>query len=92
MSCNHKCGVAKIAWFLVIVGGLNWGLVGVGQLMGSNLNIVNLLLGSYPMVESIIYLVVGICTLVSIFGCPCKFCKEGCRECAVSAPMDTPKM
>ena len=85
MSCNchGKCGTAKIAWYLVLVGGLNWGLVGAGMLMGSSWNLVSMIFGSMPTVEAIIYLVVGICTLVSIFGCPCKKCKESCASCSV---------
>ncbi len=76
----HKCVLAKIANVLVMVGGLNWGLTGVGMLIGTNLNVVNLLLGSMPTLEAIIYVVVGVCTLVSIFGCPCKTCKGECAE------------
>ncbi|MES2931043.1 MAG: DUF378 domain-containing protein [Patescibacteria group bacterium] len=83
MSCNHgKCGCAKFAWILVAIGGLNWGLVGVGMLFGtSNWNVVNMLLGPWPVVEGIVYLLVGIATLVKIFGCPCKKCKEECMAC-----------
>jgi uncharacterized membrane protein YuzA (DUF378 family) len=87
--CNchgGKCGCAKFAFVLVAIGGLNWGLVGLGMLIGSNLNVVNLLLGSWPTVEAIVYLLVGIATLVKIFGCPCKKCKEGCKDCKVDAP------
>ena len=75
-NCGHKrCGLAKLAWVLLLIGGLNWGLVGLGMLMGTNLNVVNLILGSWPTVEAIVYLLVGIATLVKIFGCPCKTCK-----------------
>ncbi len=74
-DCKGKCGVSKFAWVLVIIGGLNWGLVGLGMLMGSDLNLVSMLLGSWPMVVAIVYLLVGIATLVKIFGCPCKKCK-----------------
>ena len=83
MTCNcnhHKCGMAKLAWVLVIIGGLNWGLVGVGMLMGSNWNLVNMIFGSWPKLEAIVYLVVGIATLVKIFGCPCKKCKGGAAQ------------
>lgn len=74
-NCGHKCGCAKLAWVLVAIGGLNWGLVGLGMLMGSDWNVVGMLLGSWPMVLSIVYLLVGIATVVKIFGCPCKKCK-----------------
>ncbi len=80
--CHGKCALAKVAWVLVIIGGLNWGLVGVGMLMSSNLNLVNLAFGSMPTVEAIVYLVVGLATLVGIIGCPCKKCKDSNADCA----------
>ncbi len=80
MSCNcgghGGCGPAKLAWILVLIGGLNWGLVGAGMLMGSDWNVVGMLLGSWPTVVAVVYLLVGIATLVKIFGCPCKKCKD----------------
>jgi uncharacterized membrane protein YuzA (DUF378 family) len=80
-GCNcHKCILAKIANVLVLVGGLNWGLTGLGMLIGTNLNVVNLLLGSMPTFEAVIYVVVGVCTIVKIFGCPCKTCKGEVAE------------
>lgn len=85
-NCNHgKCGLAKFAWVLVVIGGLNWGLVGLGMLMNSDWNVVGMLLGSWPMVLAIVYLLVGIATLVKLFGCPCKKCKE----CTVATPSAT---
>lgn len=101
MSCNcgggcgchkGKCGVAKFAFVLVIIGAINWGLVGVGMLMNNDLNLVNMLLGSWPTVEAIVYLLVGISALVKIFGCPCKQCKEACKDCQVSGAGDAPKV
>lgn len=56
----------KIARLLVIIGGLNWGLVGVGGLMGSNWNVVNMLLGGMPMIEAIVYILVGVATVIMI--------------------------
>ncbi len=86
-SGGCRCGLSKLAWFLVIVGGLNWGLVGVGMLIGKDLNVVHMLLGMWPKVEALIYIIVGICTLVSICGCPCKKCKEECADCMVKDPL-----
>ena len=90
--CNGKhggCPVKKIAWVLLVIGGLNWGLVGVGMLLNSNWNVVNLLLGSWPVVEAIVYILVGIATLIKIFGCPCKKCKEGCSTCSLEGKTET---
>lgn len=53
----------KLAFVLTIIGGLNWGLVGLGGFMGTNLNLVNLLLGSWPEVEWIVYILVGLSAL-----------------------------
>lgn len=52
-----------IAWWLLIIGGLNWGLVGIGGFAGANWNVVNLILGSAPSVEWIVYILVGLSAL-----------------------------
>ena len=57
-SMETKWGV----WILII-GGLNWGLVGLGYFLKMNLNVINLVLGSMPAVENIVYVVVGLCAL-----------------------------
>lgn len=64
-----------IAHWLMVIGGVNWGLVGIGMFLGMNLNVVNLVLGGIPYVESVVYIVVGIAAVVGIFGgCKCKGC------------------
>ena len=69
----------KLAWVLVIIGGINWGLVGLGWLVGGrNWNVVNLLLGGVPTVEGIIYLLVGVSAVFMAIGhCGCKKCDVG---------------
>lgn len=67
------------AFTLVIIGGLNWGLVALGTWMGGNWNVVNLLLGSWPTVENLVYLLVGVSAVVLMFGH-----KTDCRVCNVS--------
>lgn len=42
---------------LVVVGALNWGLVALGY------NLVNLILGSVPVLENIVYGLVGIAAI-----------------------------
>lgn len=56
--------VSVIAVLLAVVGGLNWGLVGLGYFLNTNLNVVNLLLGSWPVVEAVVYLLVGLSALL----------------------------
>lgn len=57
-----------ISYILVIIGALNWGLVGLGGFLGGSWNVVHLILGSWPMVEWLVYLLVGIGALVMLFG------------------------
>lgn len=68
-----------IAFVLVIVGGLNWGLQGLGALMDSNWNVVNLILGSINLssLENIVYVLVGISALIVGFSH-----KQDCRACS----------
>ena len=63
-----KNAIDWIALVLVIVGAINWGLVGLqGLLNAGNLNIVNLLLRSIPILENIVYLLVGLAGLYTIY-------------------------
>lgn len=49
-----------IAWLLVIIGALNWGLIGLGGFMNANWNIVGMILGTWPQVEWLVYILVGL--------------------------------
>lgn len=44
-----------VAFALVIIGGLNWGLVGL-----FNFNLVSVVLGSWPMAVQAVYVLVGL--------------------------------
>ena len=62
-GCKGCCTLAMIGKILLIIGGINWGLVGVGMLMGNDLdawNVVHMLLKSWPVVEGIVYVLVGV--------------------------------
>ncbi len=79
------CNVSYASKILLIIGGINWGLVGAGMLAGATetWNVVNMLLGSWPVVEAIVYVLVGVAALVKLFGCRCSTCKSGvCTTCA----------
>ena len=58
-----------LTWILVLVGALNWGLIGLGYFLGFEGNLVALLLGAWPVVENIVYLLVGISAIVCAVGC-----------------------
>lgn len=53
--------IHKIGWWLVMVGAINWGLVGLAGLLGntSDLNVVHMVLGSSPQLENLVYVLVG---------------------------------
>lgn len=80
--CKGGCTMSMIARILVIIGGVNWGLIGIGALLGGmNWNVVHLIFGFSFAVEAIIYILVGISAVMMIFGCKCGKCKNAC--CAV---------
>lgn len=52
--------LSQVTRILVVVGGVNWGLVGLGMLMGADWNVVKMILGSAPMLEAVVYVLVGL--------------------------------
>lgn len=67
-----------VAFVLVIVGGLNWGLVGLGEMMGvvGGWNVVHMILGSWMMLENIVYVLVGLSAILLVVTH-----KRDCRQC-----------
>jgi|ETNmetMinimDraft_11_1059920.scaffolds.fasta_scaffold278578_2 uncharacterized membrane protein YuzA (DUF378 family) len=59
-------GLCKASHWLILIGALNWGLVGVGDFMGQDLNVVNLVLGGMPQVESLVYVLVGLSAVMKL--------------------------
>lgn len=62
-----------VAFFLTIVGGINWGLVGL-----LDFNLVEAVLGSIPSLEQLVYILVGVSAvyLAATHGDDCKACAE----------------
>ncbi len=60
-----------VAYTLLWVGGLNWGLVGLFKY-----NLVNALVGSWPAVEMLVYVLVGLSTVyvIATHKSDCKVC------------------
>ena len=60
----------KIAFTLLVIGGLNWGLSAFGW------NVVNMLLGSWPGVETLVYILVGLSAIYEVLTHKgnCKLC------------------
>ncbi len=61
---NNKT-LALVGTLLVVIGAVNWGLVGLGWLMGgADWNLVHMLLGPLgQMVEALVYVLVGLAGL-----------------------------
>ncbi|MBI3336062.1 DUF378 domain-containing protein [Candidatus Peregrinibacteria bacterium] len=52
--------LGSVAWLLAVVGALNWGLVGLGGFLGGDWNVVHVVLGAWPQVEWLVYVLVGL--------------------------------
>jgi uncharacterized protein len=50
--------ITKISKWLVVIGAINWGLVGL-----LNFNLVETLLGGWPWLVTVVYALVGFCGL-----------------------------
>ncbi len=74
--------VHMVAWILVMVGALNWGLVGLGGFMGSDWNLVRMILGSMPALEWLVYVLVGVSAVYEIVTH-----KANCKMCGTSSAM-----
>lgn len=66
--------IHKTAYALVIVGALNWGLIGF-----FNYNLVSMVFGSWPMLEKLIYILVGLSAIyeATIHMSYCGCCESG---------------
>ena len=62
--------IGLIAKILMIIGAINWGLVGL-----LDLNLVTLIFGSIPILVKIIYILVGLSGVYALF---CLLTKKSC--------------
>jgi uncharacterized membrane protein YuzA (DUF378 family) len=62
------------SWILVVVGALNWGLVGL-----FDFNLVHAILGGVPALERIVYILVGVAGIVMIATCK-HHCASGVKK------------
>ena len=72
MKTEGRVRVSYVDWLsllLVIVGALNWGLVGIAHFVDqtANWNLVNILLDSVPAAEAGVYLLVGLAGLYELY-------------------------
>ncbi len=66
-----------IAFILLVIGGLNWGLVGV-----AHFNLVSALFGNWAWLESLIYILVGLAAIYDLFTH-----KKNCKTCSSGSSM-----
>lgn len=72
-----KCVLGLIGHILVAIGAINWGLVGIGNFLGINLNVVNIVLGGVSWLENVVYILVGVSAILMVIGCKCNKCNTG---------------
>lgn len=63
-----------VTFLLVVIGGLNWGLVGISP----NYNLVAAIFGTWPIIEQVVYILVGVSTVYLVVTH-----KKDCRTCSV---------
>jgi uncharacterized membrane protein YuzA (DUF378 family) len=92
MMSKKMCVLHKVAMGLLIVGGLNWLLVGALKM-----NLVTSLFGTMPTIERLIYILVGLSALAMLGVSKC--CMKGgmcgcsddkCGHCAPEEKKDAP--
>ena len=59
----EKNSLDWIALVLVIIGGLNWGLIGINP----SWNVVSVILGSVAWLERLVYILVGLSALYLVY-------------------------
>lgn len=70
MKYDGRIRASALDWAtlaLVIIGAINWGLMGLGMFVNANWNLVNLLFGSIPTLEALVYVVVGLAGLYELY-------------------------
>jgi uncharacterized protein len=67
---NNKT-IHMVTFILLVIGGLNWGLVAL-----FNINLVEMLLGAWPMVAKIVYVLVGLSAVYELLTH-----KKNCMHC-----------
>jgi|GEM_PF-2199737 len=72
-SKGHKC-CFWIVKLLVVIGGLNWGLIAINP----DWNLVNMAVGQWPQVERAVYGLVGLAALWMLIKMVMKMSGHGC--------------
>lgn len=73
MTNSSNCMICKIAGVLIIIGALNWGMIGILQM-----DVVAKIFGDMTTVSRIVYGLVGLAGLMKLVSCfkDCPACKK----------------
>jgi len=71
-----------VAWILLIVGGLNWGLVGLFEF-----DLVASIFGAGESLSKIVYVLVGLSAILELFGH-----KRNCKACCSTVSSSSNQM
>jgi uncharacterized membrane protein YuzA (DUF378 family) len=79
MTGGKSCAVCQVVSILVILGALNWGLVGLLQM-----DLVANLLGAMSGASRAVYTIIGVAGVLKILaffkGCPCQRSGGECKK------------
>ncbi len=71
MKCKlDKCKPHCISTILLVIGGLNWGAVGI-----FDLDVIEGIFGGWPWLVTLIYILIGISAVLFLIEGHCKKCK-----------------
>jgi len=59
-SLSTSMNIDVLSWWLIVIGAINWGLVGLGSFVGNDWNVIHMLLGSWAPLEWIVYMLIGL--------------------------------
>lgn len=72
---DKGCAMSTVGFWLIIIGAINWGLVGLGGFFHGEWNVIHIIFGAWAWLEWAIYVIVGLCGVMLAFGCKCDKCK-----------------
>ncbi len=58
MSFSHFNDKNDLVFWFAVIGAINWGLTALG------FNVISMIFGSIPLLEKIIYLLIGVCGVI----------------------------
>ena len=68
-----------IAFSLLIIGGLNWGLIGLGAFLDADWDVISMILGSWQEIEWFVFVLIGLSAVWMTIDH-----KKTCRNCSSS--------